>query len=62
MYNGVIFMVTDRIDQNLDNVKRPQPIDVKSVPACFQDGHTFKTSKFECIMCDFFEDCKNSGK
>ncbi|MHA1231248.1 MAG: hypothetical protein ACTSRP_14405 [Candidatus Helarchaeota archaeon] len=51
-------MVAEKIEQNLDNVKRPEPIGVKSIPKCFQDGKTFKVSRFECIMCDFFEDCK----
>ncbi|MHA1309284.1 MAG: hypothetical protein ACTSWR_06620 [Candidatus Helarchaeota archaeon] len=53
-------MVSDRIEQNIDNLKRPEPITVKSVPACFQDGKTFKTSRFECVMCDFFEECKKA--
>ncbi|MHA1269176.1 MAG: hypothetical protein ACTSPY_05255 [Candidatus Helarchaeota archaeon] len=53
-------MVSDKIEQNLDNLKRPQPINVNSVPSCFQDGKTFKTSRFECVMCDFFDDCKKT--
>ena len=52
-------MVSAREKQDLDEVNRPQPIDVRGVPKCFQDGKTFKKSRFECIMCDFFDECAN---
>ena len=51
-------MVSAREDPHIDDVARPQPIHVKAVPSCFQDSKTFKPSKFDCIICDFFEDCK----
>lgn len=58
----VNFMVSAKENQDLDNVQKPEPIDVKSVPACFQDGKTFRTSRFECIMCDFFDECKKARR
>jgi len=55
-------MVSAREEQNIENVKRPEPINVQAVPKCFQDGKTFKVSRFECIMCDYFEECKKARK
>ena len=53
-------MVSAREEQNIDKVNRPQPINVRSVPNCFQDLKTFRGSRFDCIVCDFFEDCKKA--
>ncbi|MHA1232001.1 MAG: hypothetical protein ACTSPQ_15285 [Candidatus Helarchaeota archaeon] len=53
-------MVSAHEKQNIDNVMRPQPISVRSVPECYQDKKTFRSSRFECIVCDFFENCKKA--
>ncbi|MHA1268391.1 MAG: hypothetical protein ACTSPY_01270 [Candidatus Helarchaeota archaeon] len=55
-------MVSSREKQDLDSVIRPQPIQVKAVPKCYQDLKTFRSSRFECVMCDFFEHCKNAKR
>ena len=53
-------MVSARENPKLDNLARPQPIQITAVPTCFQDSKTFKISKFDCIICDFFEECKKA--
>ena len=56
----VYIMVSAHEKQNIDNVMRPQPISVRSVPECYQDIKTFRYSRFECSICDFFENCKKA--
>lgn len=51
-------MVSAREKPNIHDVERPQPIPITAVPSCFQDLKTFKPSKFDCIICDFFEECR----
>ncbi len=51
-------MVSAHENPRIDDVERPQPIPVRAVPTCYQDLKTFRVSKFECIMCDFFEECR----
>lgn len=52
-------MVSAHENPRIDDVERPQPIPVRAVPSCFQDSKSFRASKFDCIICDFFEKCKN---
>lgn len=52
-------MVSAHENPRIYDVERPQPIHVSAVPTCFQDSKTFRASKFDCIICDFFEECKN---
>ncbi|NVM54956.1 MAG: hypothetical protein HWN66_14725 [Candidatus Helarchaeota archaeon] len=54
-------MVSARENPHIDDVKRLQPIYVRAVPPCFQDSKTFKISRFDCILCDFFDECKKSA-
>ena len=51
-------MVSANEKQDLDNLKVPEPISVKAVPPCFQDKKTFRVNKFDCILCNFFDECK----
>jgi len=54
-------MVSAREEQNIDNLSRPEPIDVSAVPSCFQNQKIFKANRFDCIICDFFEACKSAA-
>jgi hypothetical protein len=42
----------------LDNLMRPQPILVMAPHECYQDGKTFRKTRFKCIECDFFDSCE----
>ncbi|MFX1296337.1 MAG: hypothetical protein ACFFD2_15980 [Promethearchaeota archaeon] len=46
------------INEILDGLIKPQPISVKAPPSCYQDGKTYRKSRFSCIDCDFFDSCK----
>lgn len=43
---------------NIEDVKRPEPIRLAAPPECFQDGNTYRKSDMDCILCDFFDNCK----
>ncbi|NVM30127.1 MAG: hypothetical protein HWN65_14885 [Candidatus Helarchaeota archaeon] len=45
------------VDEILNNLMRPQPILVTAPPECYQDGKTFRKSRFDCIACDCFDSC-----
>ncbi|MFX1452137.1 MAG: hypothetical protein ACFFCM_14975 [Promethearchaeota archaeon] len=51
-------MVTAKENPSIDDLHRPQPIGITAPPACFQDGTTFQKTKMDCILCDYFDDCK----
>ena len=53
-------MVSAHENPRIDDVERPQPIHVSAVPTCYQDLKTFRATRFDCIGCDFFEDCKRA--
>ncbi|MHA1263789.1 MAG: hypothetical protein ACTSRS_00995 [Candidatus Helarchaeota archaeon] len=46
------------IDEILNELMKPQPIPVQAPPECYQDGKTFRKSRFDCLDCDFFDSCK----
>ncbi|NVM54336.1 MAG: hypothetical protein HWN66_11595 [Candidatus Helarchaeota archaeon] len=46
------------IDDVLNNLMKPQPISVMAPSECYQDGKTFRKTRFDCIECDFFDSCK----
>ncbi|MFX1299037.1 MAG: hypothetical protein ACFFD2_29785 [Promethearchaeota archaeon] len=45
------------IDDILNSLSRPNPISVKAPPDCYQDGKTYRKSRFDCLECDFFDSC-----
>jgi hypothetical protein len=51
-------MVSARENPNIDDMEKPQPFRIQAVPPCYQDLKTYRQTKFKCIMCDFFEECK----
>ena len=55
-------MVSAKDNQDIDNLlndlMKPQPINVKAPPECYQDGKTYRKTRFDCLDCDFFESCK----
>ncbi|MHA1300633.1 MAG: hypothetical protein ACTSO9_14545 [Candidatus Helarchaeota archaeon] len=53
-------MVSANEKPSIDDVNRPQPIGLAAPPSCFQDGHTFRKTDMDCILCDYFNDCKKA--
>ena len=51
-----------QFDDILNDLMKPQPIPVKAPPTCYQDGSTFRKTRFDCIECDFFDSCKRAEK
>jgi len=45
-------------NKNLKFKKTSNQINIRSIPNCFQDKNTFKLKRFTCIICDFFDECK----
>ncbi|MHA1310060.1 MAG: hypothetical protein ACTSWR_00235 [Candidatus Helarchaeota archaeon] len=48
-------VITRKIKEKI--LKDKHKTTIKSIPSCFQDFKTFKKNRFECIICDFFNDC-----
>ncbi len=58
----MVCMVSTDEEIHIDDLERLQPIPVKAVPPCFQNRNSFKPSRFDCIICDFFESCWKVSK
>jgi len=58
VYKVVSAKENSNIDEILNELMKPQPIPVQAPPECYQDGKTFRKSRFDCLDCDFFDSCK----